>query len=234
MGALIRGLTIQQPWAWAIAIGNKPVENRTWRPPEKMLGQYLALHAGKELDTEARAWMARVCGVNAPPDEELRCGAIIAVARLARVTSIADDADTLRGANRWAQGPVCWWLEEVLPVEPIACRGHQGLWELEPETLAALRTEWRAAEEERRRLTGLVRSALALPTVEQQAAVLNGELQRIVRDAQPTPLSRRLAAGPLPRTRCPCGVESRWCGVCGLCQADGHALCEHTRAARAA
>ena len=43
---MIRGLTIRQPWAWAIVHGGKDVENRS-----RSLGPYrglVAIHAGLE------------------------------------------------------------------------------------------------------------------------------------------------------------------------------------------
>ena len=46
-------LTIHQPWASAIVLGPKRVENRTWRPPATLVGQRLAVHAGKVLSREA-------------------------------------------------------------------------------------------------------------------------------------------------------------------------------------
>ena len=44
---LIRGLTLTCPWGPAIAYWGKDVENRTWAPPQTMVGHYLAIHAGK-------------------------------------------------------------------------------------------------------------------------------------------------------------------------------------------
>lgn len=43
-------LTVKQPWAWATAAGIKPVENRAWRPSPKVIGQRIAIHAGKSFD----------------------------------------------------------------------------------------------------------------------------------------------------------------------------------------
>ncbi|MEV4212644.1 DUF4326 domain-containing protein [Micromonospora sp. NPDC049662] len=43
----IGALTVQQPWAWAIAYAGKRVENRTWAPPEAAIGHLLAIHAGQ-------------------------------------------------------------------------------------------------------------------------------------------------------------------------------------------
>jgi len=61
----IWGLTIIQPWAAAIALGPKRIENRTWRPSNRMLGEFIAIHAGKKVDTswvtEAFIWDRREC-----------------------------------------------------------------------------------------------------------------------------------------------------------------------------
>lgn len=42
----LHALTILQPWASLIALGHKPVENRTWTPPATLVGRHLAIHAG--------------------------------------------------------------------------------------------------------------------------------------------------------------------------------------------
>ncbi len=44
-------LSYRQPWAFLVATGIKPVENRTWRLPEKMKGQRVLIHASKKPDT---------------------------------------------------------------------------------------------------------------------------------------------------------------------------------------
>jgi hypothetical protein len=46
----MQALTLWQPWAWAMAFAGKPVENRTWAPPHSLLGQRIAIHAGKTCD----------------------------------------------------------------------------------------------------------------------------------------------------------------------------------------
>ena len=38
-------LTIKQPWAYLIADGIKDIENRTWKCPEKYIGQRILIHA---------------------------------------------------------------------------------------------------------------------------------------------------------------------------------------------
>jgi len=39
-------LTVWQPWATLVAIGAKPYEFRGWQPPQWLVGQRLAIHAG--------------------------------------------------------------------------------------------------------------------------------------------------------------------------------------------
>ena len=82
----MKALTIQQPWAWAIAWGYKTVENRS-RPVSSYRGQ-LAVHAGKKLDpagdtdpriVAARGWLG---GTNEADDSYAVRGAIVAVADL--------------------------------------------------------------------------------------------------------------------------------------------------------
>lgn len=43
----MKALTIRQPWASLIALGVKTIETRSWRAPQALIGQTLAVHAGK-------------------------------------------------------------------------------------------------------------------------------------------------------------------------------------------
>ena len=43
----MKALSIKQPWAWLIASGFKPIENRNWRYPPRFRGPFL-IHAGKQ------------------------------------------------------------------------------------------------------------------------------------------------------------------------------------------
>jgi len=44
-------LSIKQPWAELLITGAKKIEVRTWLPPDKFLGQTIAIHTGKKIDT---------------------------------------------------------------------------------------------------------------------------------------------------------------------------------------
>lgn len=43
----MKALTIRQPWATLIALGVKHIETRSWRAPQSLIGQTIAIHAGK-------------------------------------------------------------------------------------------------------------------------------------------------------------------------------------------
>lgn len=42
----MKALTIRQPWATLIALGVKTIETRSWRAPQALIGQTIAIHAG--------------------------------------------------------------------------------------------------------------------------------------------------------------------------------------------
>ena len=39
-------LSVKQPWAYLICSGIKDIENRTWKCPQKYIGQRVLIHAG--------------------------------------------------------------------------------------------------------------------------------------------------------------------------------------------
>lgn len=134
----ILGLTLIQPWAWAIAHAGKRLENRTWKPwcP---IGTYLAIHAGQKVD---RGAVADLQGVGVKVPLALPTSAIVAVARL---VGTCDEAGVPGDQLMWWAGPVGWVLDKVVAVEPVPCKGKQGLWRLEPPVLEQVRERWRAA-----------------------------------------------------------------------------------------
>ena len=66
-------------------------------------------------------------------------GAVVGVARLAGVEDEAPEDEAY-----WC-GPWGWRLDEVRAIEPVPCKGAQGLWTLPPEVLATVRARWSAA-----------------------------------------------------------------------------------------
>lgn len=123
----MRALTIKQPWAELIAMGEKRVENRTWWT--RYTGPIL-IHAAA-----SRGTVDGVDWVDAVDPSRCEFGKIIAVAELKGCVAHAL-IPTLRGtANEWldshpyAEGPWCWVLANVRRLSsPIPCRGRLGLW----------------------------------------------------------------------------------------------------------
>lgn len=44
---VMSALTLHEPWAWLFAEGIKKSETRSWRPPARLLGELIAMHAAK-------------------------------------------------------------------------------------------------------------------------------------------------------------------------------------------
>jgi hypothetical protein len=124
----MRALTLWQPWAAAVAYCGKNIENRSWKPPQSLIGQRLAIHAGQKLDQRA---LLELRMRHVLPDDQLVHGAIVAVVTVAGVVTDF--------ASPWFQGPFGWVLRDVVTLEnPIPCGGSRGLWDLPAEVEAAL------------------------------------------------------------------------------------------------
>ncbi len=130
-------LTIWQPWAAAISLGVKLVENRDWQPPVSAIGQLIAIHAAKRLMDEDDAYdvakKLHRCHGNDWGNFVQLCGAqmgtVVAVARLDKVVRYAMDLP--EDQKQWFVGDYGWVLSQVQPLAtPIAVRGLQKLWKL--------------------------------------------------------------------------------------------------------
>lgn len=119
----MKAVTIRQPFAWAIAAGFKDIENRSWAPHVKR-GELVAIHAAVAApDADDVTRVQKRIGRRARVPEEYDCGAVVAVARVAKVVTSSRSA--------WFSGPLGWVLEDVAPVrKPIECKGQLGLWTL--------------------------------------------------------------------------------------------------------
>jgi hypothetical protein len=141
----MRALTVKQPWAWAIAAGKKPVENRTWPTGHRGM---VAIHAGKMPDraaladrdrrsplSRAIAWHTRLW---TPP--EYVYGAVIAVAEVTDChDGAAEQGECSEWADRWQWH---WVLANVRPLaEPVPCRGMLSLWRLPDDVEKAVREQ---------------------------------------------------------------------------------------------
>lgn len=133
----MKALTICQPYAELIALGQKRVENRTW--PTKYRGQ-MYIHAGKSrqwLDIELDDSLHEYDVGTGLYLECMEFGAIIAAATLVdclHVDSILrgdhDKKYPWLSGHYHVNGPWCWVLDNVSRTpEPIKVNGAQGLWD---------------------------------------------------------------------------------------------------------
>lgn len=139
------GLTLHQPWASAIVLGPKRVENRGWAPSRRLVeqGLFLAIHAGNTLDKRAALdlvhsedWPEAPRSPRAYP-----LGCILGVAQVLEVVSLERDPMHPIADDPWAIGTWCWRLADVWRLsEPVACKGAQGLWPVSRELGALIRS----------------------------------------------------------------------------------------------
>ncbi len=146
-------ITLHQPWATLIALGIKTVETRSWPAPERLLGQVIAVHAGKRVVRRPGDRIEQKLRAQLGEDwiRTIPAGAVLATVRLAGMARV-EYADPISGhavhdpgtemecaagtgrtpidlwgdfsAGRWL-----WFLDDVeSPPEPIPAVGRQGFW----------------------------------------------------------------------------------------------------------
>lgn len=141
----MKALTLWRPWPWAIFRAGKPLENRTWLPPESMIGERIAIHAGKQWDSEGASWIIDMLLVsNLARWDEIAAshgaGCIIGTVVIGGIGGASNGLWVIRRrgnwtgdktAGWWAVGPYCWLLCDPVELpEPIPCRGARRLWEV--------------------------------------------------------------------------------------------------------
>ena len=107
----MRAITLHQPWASLIAHGVKDIETRSWPPPQTMVGQRIAIHAGKRivgprsLNLETQEAIEGLYGPQWP--KVIPAGAVVATAVLSRV---AKSLPRGMAASGWWMGrlPAKW------------------------------------------------------------------------------------------------------------------------------
>jgi len=144
----MKALTMHAPWAHAVAHLGKDIENRTWRPPDSVIGTRIAIHAGA---TDPQGDWRRIDLIvreRQPPD--LRPVARSAVVATAVVSGVVDTRPTAPVTalhsdyaavvtSPWWIGPVGWVLSGVRPLAtPVPCKGRLGLWTVPDAVLAAI------------------------------------------------------------------------------------------------
>lgn len=154
----MRALTLIRPWCWAIVHAGKDIENRSWPPPEKVIGSVIAIHSGLKFSDEAVGAIDGIAaptyevGQFAPTHERLWPGGrIVGTARIVgwakdrgNPTWVGVDPDVAFAAihSPWYGGPFGWILRDAKALaEPVPCRGGQGLWTVPAEVEARVRAQ---------------------------------------------------------------------------------------------
>lgn len=145
----LRGLTLWQPWAFAVLHLGKRVENRPWKPWPSMIGRWFALHAAARNKPSEETWVleriAVVSGKPAPGPGALVRGAVLGFARVSGFVEASDDP--------WFLGPEFegkknygWVLSDVVAIpQPVRCKGYYGFWPVPEDALPAVRGAARGA-----------------------------------------------------------------------------------------
>ena len=145
----MKTISLWQPYASLIEAGVKTIETRGWAPPRDLMGQRIAIHAAKAIETSdmrGRRRHGRIAAVLNDPEWEKNVprGAVVCTAILdhaAQVTGLEQDGKVTVAGNRlvavdeWGDfgpGRWLWFLRDVEPVDPpVPVRGHQGFWNWE-------------------------------------------------------------------------------------------------------
>lgn len=143
MADFLKAITVKQPWATLIAIGEKKFETRSWQTKHR--GQ-IAIHAGKSIDKEACEdviikLVLKEYGIMSY--KELPTGVVLATAELVDCykveatigfVSVLSNEKTLEGLEvalgDYTEGRYAWELTNLQTLSnPIAAQGHLSLWE---------------------------------------------------------------------------------------------------------
>ena len=150
-------ITLHQPWASLIALGVKTVETRAWPAPARLVGQTVAIHAGKRVVRKSGVTVENQMRARLGEDwhRTIPAGAVLATATLAgmarvervdpRIGLAVHDLSTEVGCavglgqtliNPWGDfnpGRWLWFLADVAALpNPEPAIGHQSFWHWNP------------------------------------------------------------------------------------------------------
>lgn len=137
---IVKAITVRQPWAWATAMGHKPIENRSWTTSYR---GPLAIHAASRWDDAGAASLQAIVRImrqlrlpfprtlaEDKPYSEL--GKVIAVGELTGICTAGQRGEPC-GCGPWAQdGQAHWAVADVRRLaEPFPARGRLQLWDVD-------------------------------------------------------------------------------------------------------
>jgi tetratricopeptide (TPR) repeat protein len=129
----LKYLSLRQPLAWAVCVGEKTVENRSRSGNHRGL---VIIHAGKH--KENVKGLVDEHGKQVVPPSLFAFGAFIGAVDLADVVPMVQAHES----DIWACGPYCWkFCNPRLFAKPIACKGQVGLPNVPKELYAQVREQ---------------------------------------------------------------------------------------------
>lgn len=142
----IKAITLWQPYASLIALGEKKYETRSWKTNYR---GWLAIHAAKRKPVPVGEAGHILAEAGYGDWDQLPRGAVLAVARLTRVFT-TNNRDWVFSLNdlelafgNYRIDRYAWRLEDVTPIGTRPARGYQGLWDWDapPEVAQLLKAE---------------------------------------------------------------------------------------------
>lgn len=154
-----KALSIKQPWLWAIFDLDKSIENRTWKPPDYIIGKRIWLHASKKDDGFAFSslishlgparwtnWWGQIeekIGHTLDPQEvnnKLPRGAIVGSVKVRGY--IEKSSSPVPQPPPWFVGPIGWvWADVKMLSKPIRVDGKLGLWNVPDDILRQIENQ---------------------------------------------------------------------------------------------
>lgn len=140
----MKAITLIRPWPIAMFFLKpeylKDIENRSWKPPNSIIGQRIAIHAGNKYHPDVFAqWLDIIQPTPQEAFDLLLYWQDLSDIKGIIGTVVVDGWYYCRYSSEakspWAEeGMICWRLKDpVALAKPIPCRGAQGLWEVPAE-----------------------------------------------------------------------------------------------------
>jgi hypothetical protein len=131
----MKALSIQQPWAWLIANGHKPVENRTWRTKHR--GAFL-IHAGKKFDRAGYDWVrATFPEIQMPNPGEFDLGGIVGQAAVCDCVE-PGSRDNGSYTSKWYFNEFGFVVEGAAPLPFSALKGNLNFFKVDAAALLSM------------------------------------------------------------------------------------------------
>lgn len=128
-------ITLIQPWATLVALGEKRIETRSWST--NIRGE-IAIHAGKKVDKSVfnRPFYSDIFRKYSITPENIITSSIIAVCKIVDVKRTEDLTDVISNQERafgnYGPNRFGWILEDIKSIEPIqGVKGMLGFWNYE-------------------------------------------------------------------------------------------------------